>query len=77
MMREAFSESEVNLIAQGLDLLLADKREAHRWADESYRYGGSEIAYTESDFGIPQIMTLLGKIDGALVLDEPESEVLA
>ncbi len=76
-MREAFSESEVNLIAQGLDLLLADKREAHRWADESYRYGGSEIAYTESDFGIPQIMTLLGKIDGALVLDEPESEVLA
>lgn len=75
MMREAFSESEVNLIAQGLDLLLVDKREAHRWAEESYRYGGSEIAYTESDFGIPQIMALQGKIDGATVLDEPESEV--
>ena len=75
MMREAFSESEVNLIAQGLDLLLAEKQEAHRWADESYRYGGSEIAYTESDFGIPQIIALQGKIDGAMVLNEPESEV--
>ena len=30
MMREKFSESEVNLISQGLDLLLAEKREAHR-----------------------------------------------
>ena len=77
MMREAFSESEVNLIAQGLDLLLVDKREAHRWAEESYRYGGSEIAYTESDFGIPQIIALQGKIDGAMVLDEPEREVSA
>lgn len=75
MMREAFSESEVNLITQGLDLLLAEKREAHRWADESYRFGGSEIAYTESDFGIPQIMVLQGKIDGATVSGEPESEV--
>lgn len=75
MMREEFSESEVNLIVQGLDFLLAEKREVHRWADESYRYGGSEIAYTESDFGIPQIMALQGKIDGATVLDEPESEV--
>ena len=37
--------------------------------------GGSEIAYTESDFGILQIMALQGKIDGAMVLDEPESEV--
>ena len=77
MMREAFSESEVNLIVQGLDLLLAEKQEAHRWADESYRYGGSEIAYTESDFGIPQIMALQGKIDGVTVSDEPESEVSA
>ena len=77
MMREAFSESEVNLIVQGLDLLLAEKREAHRWADESYRFGGSEIAYTENDFGIPQIMALQGKIDGATVLDEPESKVSA
>ena len=77
MMREEFSESEVNLIIQGLDLLLAEKREAHRWADESYRYGGSEIAYTESDFGIPHIMALQGRIDGALVLNEPESEVSA
>ena len=75
MMREAFSESEVSLIVQGLHLLLADKQEAHRWADESYRYGGSEIAYTESDFGIPQILALRGKIDGAMVLNEPESEV--
>jgi len=77
MMREAFSEFEVNLIVQGLDLLLSEKQEAHRWADESYRFGGSEIAYTESDFGIPQIIALQGKIDGALVLDEPESEVSA
>lgn len=77
MMREEFSESEVNLITQGLDLLLAEKQEAHRWADESYRYGGSEIAYTESDFGIPQIIALQGKIDGAMVLNEPESEVSA
>lgn len=77
MMREAFSESEVNLITQGLDLLLAEKQEAHRWADELYRYGGSDIAYTESDFGIPQIIALHGKIDGANVLDEPESEVPA
>ena len=77
MMREEFSESEVNLIIQGLDLLLAGKREAHRWADESYRYGGSGIAYTESDFGIPQIIALQGKIDGVTVLDEPESEVSA
>lgn len=77
MMREEFSESEVNLITQGLDLLLAEKQEAHRWADESYRYGGSEIAYTESDFGIPQIIALQGKIDGAMVVDEPESEVSA
>ena len=77
MMREEFSESEVNLITQGLDLLLAEKQEAHRWADESYRYGGSEIAYTESDFGIPQIIALQGKIDGAMVLDEPESKVSA
>ena len=77
MMREKFSESEVNLIVQGLDLLLSEKQEAHRWADESYRYGGSEIAYTESDFGIPQIIALQGKIDGAMVLNEPESEVSA
>ncbi|MBN8765630.1 MAG: hypothetical protein J0I76_04795 [Thiobacillus sp.] len=77
MMREKFSESEVNLIVQGLDLLLSEKQEAHRWADESYRFGGSEIAYTESDFGIPQIMALQGKIDGANVLDEPESVVSA
>ena len=77
MMREAFSESEVNLIAQGLDLLLAEKQEAHRWADESYRYGGSDIAYTESDFGIPQIIALQGKIDGVSASDEPESEVSA
>jgi hypothetical protein len=77
MMREAFSESEVNLITQGLDLLLAEKREAHRWADESYRYGGSVIAYAEIDFGIPQIIALQGKIDGVTVLDEPESEVSA
>lgn len=76
-MREKFSESEVNLIVQGLDLLLSEKQEAHRWADESYRFGGSEIAYTESDFGIPQIMALQGKIDGANVLDEPESVVSA
>ncbi|OJY56634.1 hypothetical protein [uncultured Thiobacillus sp.] len=77
MMREAFSESEVNLITQGLDLLLTVKREAHRWADESYRFGGSEIAYTESDFGIPQIIALQGKIDGVSASDEPESEVSA
>jgi hypothetical protein len=77
MMSEAFSESEVNLIVQGLDLLLSEKQEAHRWADESYRYGGSGIAYTESDFGIPQIIALQGKIDGDNVLDEPESEVSA
>jgi len=76
-MREAFSESEVNLITQGLDLLLTVKREAHRWADESYRFGGSEIAYTESDFGIPQIIALQGKIDGVSASDEPESEVSA
>ena len=76
-MREAFSESEVNLITQGLDLLLAEKREAHRWADESYRYGGSVIAYAESDFGIPQIIALQWKIDGVTVLVEPESEVSA
>ena len=77
MMREEFSESEVNLNTQGLDLLLAEKQEAHRWADESYRFGGSEIAYTESDFGIPQIIALQGKIDGVTVSDEPESEVSA
>lgn len=77
MMREAFSESEVNLIVKGLDLLLADRQEAHRLADESYRYGGSAIAYTESAFGIPQIIALQGKIDGATVWDEPESEVSA
>ncbi|MEW6400200.1 MAG: hypothetical protein AB1649_00275 [Chloroflexota bacterium] len=67
----------MNLITQGLDLLLAGKREAHRWADESYRFGGSEIAYTESDFGIPKIIALQGKIDGVTVSDEPESEVSA
>ena len=77
MIREEFSESEVNLITQGLDLLLAEKREAHRWADESYRFGGSEIAYIESDFGIPQIFALQGKIDGVTASDEPESEVSA
>ncbi|WP_296659613.1 hypothetical protein [Thiobacillus sp. 0-1251] len=67
----------MNLITQGLDLLLTVKREAHRWADESYRFGGSEIAYTESDFGIPQIIALQGKIDGVSASDEPESEVSA
>ena len=69
MLKEAFSESEVHLLVQGLDMLLVSKRDALR------KVAQCQPVLTPQDFGIPQISALIAKIDGAMVLDEPESGV--
>lgn len=77
MLNAAFSEDEVQLLVQGLDLLLASKREAFRQVGRGDSDGGRLAAFAERDFGIPQIIDLQAKIDGVAVLGEPESGVSA
>lgn len=71
MLSANFIESEVHLIVQGLDLLLAIKREAFS------KIADSHPVFTNHDFGIPQIVALQSKIVRAMVLRESESEVSA
>ena len=73
MINEAFSEDEVQLLVQGLDLLLASKREAFRQVARRDSDDGRLAPFVERDFGIPQIIDLQAKIDGATVWAEPES----
>ena len=68
-MLNKLSESEVHLIVQALDLLLASKQDAYRKVAECGH------ALTPQDFGIPQIFGLMGKIDDLMVPDKLESGV--
>jgi len=63
------TEVEEQFILQGLDLLLDSKREAFSQAARE------QLAFTKENFGIPQILNLLGRIDGSTEWDQPESEV--
>ena len=75
-MLNKLSESEVHLIVQALDLLLASKQDAFRQVAEcGHPFTPENFAFTPQDFGIPQIFDLMGKIDGLVVLDELESGV--
>jgi len=75
-MPNKLSDSEVHLIAQALDLLLASKQDAFRKVAEcGHPFTPENRALTPQDFGIPQIFCLMGKIDGLMVLDELESGV--
>ena len=73
MLNAEFLEDEVQLLVQGLDLLLASKREAFRQVARRDSDGGRLAVFAERDFGIPQIIDLQAKIDGATVWAEPES----
>ena len=73
MLNAEFLEDEVQLLVQGLDLLLASKREAFRQVAPRDSDGGPPAVFAERDFGIPQIIDLQAKIDGATVWAEPES----
>jgi hypothetical protein len=70
-MLNPLSESEVHLIVQALDLLLASKQDAFTKVVDCCP------ALTPQDFGIPQIFGLMAKIDDATLLDNPESGVPA
>ncbi|MHB8914979.1 MAG: hypothetical protein ACYC4K_04105 [Thiobacillus sp.] len=77
-MLHKLSETEIHLLVQALDLLLASKQDAFRQVSE----GGLAViplhlTFTPHDFGIPQIFDLMGKIDGLVVSDELESGVPA
>ena len=75
-MLNKLSDSEVHLIVQALDLLLASKQDAFRKIAEcGHPFTPENLALTPQDFGIPQIYGLIGKIDGLVVLDELESGV--
>lgn len=77
-MLNKLSESEVHLIVQALDLLLASKQDAFRKVAEcGHAFTPENFAFTPQDFGIPQIFDLMGKIDGLMVSDELESGVSA
>ena len=64
-------ESDVHLIVQALDLLLASKQDALKKVTEC------GPALTPQDFGIPQIFGLMDKIDYLMVPDELKCEVSA
>ena len=72
-MLNKLSDSEVHLIVQALDLLLASKQDAFRKVAEcGHPFTPGNLALTPQDFGIPQIYGLIGKIDGLMVPNEPE-----
>lgn len=60
MMQIELSESEVNLVVQGLELLLTQKRAAFTQAGQE----SINFEFEPRHFGIPQIMSLLKKIEG-------------
>jgi hypothetical protein len=71
MLNAAFSEDEVQFLVQGLDLLLASKRQAYSQACD----GAYHQVFTPHDFGIPQIGKLLDKIEGSREQEEQASKV--